>query len=237
MKLRIATLCAAAMFALLSVNATAQRAVTVYSGATDVTLSSSLLTSLTSLNVKVGYDHPAMVSGATATFPLVTGVIDLSTSAGSLLHSGTLIFDAQSDATRVRLQAFVISTASKPPVLSAEVVVNNAVWGRYNVFDLTLPAGTTLPLKPSGNTQQGLRSLAVHPRLRCRHRQRHSQRRQQPVKNTIFRVTLLGCVPILESPLIQGWEPSSSHPSHHLAFTSWRISSHRQTAAGCPSLP
>jgi hypothetical protein len=152
MKLRIATLCAAAMFALLSVNATAQRAVTVYSGATDVTLSSSLLTSLTSLNVKVGYDHPAMVSGATATFPLVTGVIDLSTSAGSLLHSGTLIFDAQSDATRVRLQAFVISTASKPPVLSAEVVVNNAVWGRYNVFDLTLPAGTTLPLKPSGNT-------------------------------------------------------------------------------------
>jgi hypothetical protein len=152
MKLRIATLCAAAMFALLSVNATAQRAVTVYSGATDVTLSSSLLTSLTSLNVKVGYDHPAMVSGATATFPLVTGVIDLSTSAGSLLHSGALIFDAQSDATRVRLQAFVISTASKPPVLSAEVVVNNAVWGRYNVFDLTLPAGTTLPLKPSGNT-------------------------------------------------------------------------------------
>lgn len=152
MKLRIASLCAAAMFALLSVNATAQRAVTAYSGATDVTLSSTLLTSLTSLGVKVGYDHPAMVSGGTATFPLVTGVIDLNTSAGSLLHSGALTFDATSDATKVRLQAFVISTASKPPVLSAVVVVNNAVWGRYNVFDLTLPAGTTLPLKPSGNT-------------------------------------------------------------------------------------
>jgi len=140
------------MFALLSVNATAQHAVTAYSGATDVTLSSTLLTSLTSLGVKVGFDHPAMVSGATATFPLVTGAIDLNTSAGSLLHSGALTFDAQSDATKVRLQAFVISTASKPPVLSAVVVVNNAVWGRYNVFDLTLPAGTTLPLKPSGNT-------------------------------------------------------------------------------------
>lgn len=152
MKLRIASLCAAAMFALLSVNATAQRAVTAYSGATDVTLSSTLLTSLTSLGVKVGYDHPAMVSGGTATFPLVTGVIDLNTSAGSLLHSGALTFDAISDATKVRLQAFVISTASKPPVLSAVVVVNNAVWGRYNVFDLTLPAGTTLPLKASGNT-------------------------------------------------------------------------------------
>lgn len=152
MKLRIASLCAAAMFALLSVNATAQRAVTAYSGATDVTLSSTLLTSLTSLGVKVGYDHPAMVSGGTATFPLVTGVIDLNTSAGSLLHSGALTFDATSDATKIRLQAFVISTASKPPVLSAVVVVNNAVWGRYNVFDLTLPAGTTLPLKPSGNT-------------------------------------------------------------------------------------
>jgi hypothetical protein len=152
MKLRIASLCAAAMFALLTIHATAQRAVTVYSGATDVTLSGTLLTSLTSLGVKVGYDHPAMVSGGTATFPLVTGVVDLNTSAGSLLHSGALIFDASSDATKVRLQAFVVSTASKPPVLSAEVVVNNAVWGRYNVFDLTLPAGTTLPLKPSGNT-------------------------------------------------------------------------------------
>lgn len=152
MKLRIASLCAAAMFALLTVNATAQGAATVYSGATDVTLSSTLLSSLSSLGVKVGYDHPAMVSGATATFPLVTGVIDLNTSAGSLLHSGALIFDAQSNATKVRLQAFVISTASKPPVLSAEITVNNAVWGRYNVFDLTLPAGTTLPLKPSGNT-------------------------------------------------------------------------------------
>ena len=152
MKLKIVALCAAALFALLSVHATAQGAATAYSGATDVTLSSTLLSSLTSLGVKVGYDHPAMLSGATATFPLVTGVIDLKTSAGSLLHSGALTFDASSDATKVRLQAFVISTASKPPVLSAEVVVNNAVWGRYNVFDLTLPAGTTLPLKPSGNT-------------------------------------------------------------------------------------
>jgi len=152
MKLRIVSLCAAATFALLTVNATAQRAATAYSGATDVTLSSTLLTSLTSLGVKVGFDHPAMVSGATATFPVVSGVIDLSTSAGSLLHSGTLTFDATSDATKVSLEAFVISTASKPPVLSGVVVVNNAVWGRYNLFDLTLPAGTTLPLKPTGNT-------------------------------------------------------------------------------------
>jgi len=152
MKFRIVSLCAAATFALLTANASAQAAATAYSGATDVTLSSTLLSSLSSLGVTIGYDHPAMVSGATATFPLVTGVIDLKTSAGSLLHSGALTFDASSNATKVRLQAFVISTASKPPMLSAEVSVNNAVWGRYNVFDLALPAGTTLPLKPSGNT-------------------------------------------------------------------------------------
>lgn len=152
MKLRIVSLCAAAILALLAVNAPAQHAATAYSGATDVTLSGTLLTSLTSLGVKVGFDHPAMVSGATATFPVVSGVIDLTTSAGSLLHSGTLTFDATSNATKVSLEAFVISTASKPPVLSGIVVVNNAVWGRYNLFDLTLPAGTTLPLKPTGNT-------------------------------------------------------------------------------------
>ncbi|WP_109485522.1 hypothetical protein [Occallatibacter savannae] len=152
MKLRIVSLCAAALFALLPINATAQSAVTAYGGSTDVTLSSTLTSALSSLGVKIGYDHPAVVSGATATFPIVSGVIDLKTSAGTLLHSGSLTFDAASDNTKVSLQAFVISTASKTPVLSGEVVVNNAVWGRYNLFDLTLPAGTTLPLKPNGNT-------------------------------------------------------------------------------------
>lgn len=152
MKLRIVTLCAAALFALLPFNAVGQGAATAYGGSTDVTLSPTLTSALGSLGVKIGYDHPAVVSGATATFPITSGVIDLKTSAGTLLHSGSLTFDAQSDATKVSLQAFVISTASKPAVLSAEVVVNNAVWGRYNVFDLMLPAGTTLPLKPTGNT-------------------------------------------------------------------------------------
>ena len=152
MKLRIVSLCAAALFALPPVPATAQGAVTAYGGSTDVTLSSNLISALGSLGVKVGYDHPAVVSGATATFPIASGVIDLKTSAGTLLHSGSLTFDATSDATKVSLQSFVISTASKPAVLSAEVVVNNAVWGRYNVFDLMLPAGTTQPLKPEGNT-------------------------------------------------------------------------------------
>jgi len=151
MKLRILSLCAAALFALLPLNAIAQGAATAFGGATDVTLSPTLTSALSSLGVKIGYDHPAVVSGATATFPIVSGVIDLKTSAGTLLHSGALTFDA-SNATKVSLQAFVISTASKTPVLSGEVVVNNAVWGRYNLFDLTLPAGTTLPLKPTGNT-------------------------------------------------------------------------------------
>lgn len=147
-----ASLCAAALFALLPLNATAQAAATAYGGSTDVTLSSTLTSALSALGVKIGYDHPAVVSGATATFPIVSGVVDLKTSAGTLLHSGSLTFDAQSNNTKVTLQAFVISTAAKTPVLSGEVVVNNAVWGRYNLFDLTLPAGTTLPLKPNGNT-------------------------------------------------------------------------------------
>lgn len=152
MKLRIISLCAAVLFALLPFNAIAQEAATAYGGATDVTLSPTLISALGSLGVKVGCDHPAVVSGATATFPIVSGVIDLRTSAGTLLHSGSLTFDATSNNTKVSLQSFVISTAAKTPVLSGEVVVNNAVWGRYNLFDLILPAGTTLPLKPNGNT-------------------------------------------------------------------------------------
>ena len=71
MKLRSVSLCAAAL-ALLPVHATAQHLATVYSGATDLTLSSNLTGSLSAFGVQIEYDNPAMVSGTTATFPLVT---------------------------------------------------------------------------------------------------------------------------------------------------------------------
>lgn len=143
------SICAVAMLSLVSINARAQRGVTAYSGATDVTLSSTFTGALASLDVKVGQVNPTMVSGATATFPITGGVIDLDTAVGNLVHSGGLTFEGGS--TKVRLQSFIIDTTGSP-MITGIVVVNNKVVGRLPLFDLTLPAGFALPLKTHGNT-------------------------------------------------------------------------------------
>lgn len=48
--------------------------------------------------------------------------------------------------------SFIIDTTGKKPVITGIVIVDNKVWGRYPIFDLALPAGTTVPLKTKGNT-------------------------------------------------------------------------------------
>lgn len=152
MKMRTFTpsICAAAVLSLLSISAVAQSTVTAYAGATDVTLSNTFLGALKALSVNVGQVNPTMISGATATLPIVNGVIDRATAKGNLLHSGGLTF--QGGQTTVRLQSFIIDTTGSTPVITGVVVANNQVVGRIPLFDVTLPAGFTLPLKTRGNT-------------------------------------------------------------------------------------
>ena len=151
MKMRIlaASLCAAVLCALPINQANGQKAVTAYAGATDVTLSSNFVSALKALGVNVGQVNPTMLSGM-ATFPITGGVVDLDTAMGNIVHSGGLTFSGGS--TTVRLQSFIIDTTGKKPVITGIVVVDNKVWGRFPLFDLMLPAGTTIPLKPKGNT-------------------------------------------------------------------------------------
>lgn len=144
MRMLAATLCAAAVFALPANHAIAQRAVTAYAGATDVTLSANFVGALKALGVNVGKVNPTMISGM-ATFPITGGVIDLDTAMGNIVHSGGLTFSGGT--TTVRLQSFIIDTTGKMPVITGIVVVDNEVWGRYPLFDLMWPAGTTVPLK------------------------------------------------------------------------------------------
>lgn len=152
MKMRMIaqSVCATAVLSLLSISASAQSTVTAYAGATDVTLSSTFTSALTALSVKVGQVNPTMVSGAVASFPIVTGVIDRDTAMGNLIHSGGLTFEGGS--TTVRLQDFIIDTTGSMPMITGVAVVDNKVVGRLPLFDLTLPSGFSLPLKTHGNT-------------------------------------------------------------------------------------
>jgi hypothetical protein len=150
MKLLATSLCAAAAMSVLSVNVQAQSTVTAYAGATSVTLSSTFVSALTELSVKVGQVNPTMVSGAVATFPIETGVIDRDTAKGNLIHSGCLTFSSGN--TTVRLQDFIIDTTGSMPVITGVAVVDNKVVGRLPLFDLTLPTGFSLPVKTHGNT-------------------------------------------------------------------------------------
>lgn len=43
-------------------------------------------------------------------------------------------------------------TTGKTPILTAIVIVDNKIRGRFPLFDVTLPSSDTLPLKVKGNT-------------------------------------------------------------------------------------
>ena len=138
---RVVTTFAVALFATVAI---AQNTRTIHSGRTSVKLSSTLTTALTDLNVKVGDIDPTEIEESTATFPITGGAIDLDTAAGNILHSGGLTLSA--DGTKVRLQSFIIDTTTATPMLTGLVVVNGKLVGRLPLFDLSLPAGFSLPL-------------------------------------------------------------------------------------------
>jgi hypothetical protein len=86
-------------------------------------------------------------------------VVDLQTARGEIIHSGGLTLTAGS--TEVRLQSFTIDTTGSSPVPTGLVVVNNKLVGWLPLFNLQLPAGITLPLKPSGEGVLRLKGVGV----------------------------------------------------------------------------
>ena len=52
------------------------------------------------------------------------------------------------DAPNVRLESFILDTTGTTPVLTGLVVANGTLVGRLPLFNLQLPAGLTLPLRP-----------------------------------------------------------------------------------------
>ena len=152
-----------ALVLMVALGATAVRAETgtVESGRTSVKLSEEFIGALTSLGVTAGVVDPSRVYGGSVTFPVTGGAVDLATARGEIAHSGGLTLSA--GGTEVRLQSFTIDTTGSAPVLTGLVVVNDGLLGRVPLFDLQLPSGITLPLKPSENGKLRINDVGVTP--------------------------------------------------------------------------
>lgn len=136
-------------FTVLSTTLPAQQTKTLFTGRTSVKLSSTFTGALSSLGVSVGRVFPTEIEYGTANFPVTGGAIDLDTASGNILHSGGLTLKAGD--TKVTLQSFIIDTTTGKPMITGLVSVNGTLLGRIPLFDLTLPAGFSLPLHLNEN--------------------------------------------------------------------------------------
>jgi len=126
-------------------HASAQKTETIESGRTTVALASGFVSALGSLGVTPGTVSPTRLHHGTVNFPVTGGAIDLDSAASQILHSGGLTLTAGQ--TDVTLQSFIIDTTGTP-LITGLVSVNGKLLGRLPLFDLALPSGITLPLKP-----------------------------------------------------------------------------------------
>ena len=122
----------------------AQATSTVEYGRTILMLNPSFTSAINSLGATLGgVGFSSVDSSGTVVFPVVSGAVDLQTARGEVNHLGGLSVIA--NGLHLRLQNFVIDTTGAP-VLTALLVVDNKLMGRFPLFSLTPPAGTTLPL-------------------------------------------------------------------------------------------
>jgi hypothetical protein len=133
-----------AMF--LSLSAHAQRTDTIEAGRTTVKLAESFVSALSSLGVTPGTIRPTELKDGRVNFPITGGAFDLDTALGQVLHSGGLTLTAGN--TEVRLQSFIIDTTGSAPLITGLVVVDGKLVGRLPLFNLSLPHGISLPIKP-----------------------------------------------------------------------------------------
>ena len=143
-KLSVATPLLAAALLMPSMSY-AQNSKIVESGSTVVTLSHDFAMALDDLGVSQGSIRPTEHESYNVNFPVIGGAVDLTTGNAEILHSGGMTF--KGGGTEVDLSSFIIDTANQMPVISGLITVNHQLMGRVKLFDVTLPAGATLPLK------------------------------------------------------------------------------------------
>lgn len=127
-------------------------------GQTSVTLSSSLVTALNSLNVQaLGFGGTAITNGV-ASFSITGGAVDLRATRLEVLHSGGLTFRA--GGTEVSLTDFTISNLGAETVLTGVVIVNGNLVARAPLFSLTV--GSVETGRRPGRSQLRVNDVSVN---------------------------------------------------------------------------
>jgi len=141
-----------AVLCLMGTTVFAQNTKTVEYGFTTVKLSSTFTGALGSLGVIPGVVWPTRLSeSGTASFPITGGAIDLDTASGNVTAGGI----------ETRLQSFIIDTTSGAPVITGLVIAGNQLVGRVPLFNLTLPAGFSLPISAKHGFELSLEGVGV----------------------------------------------------------------------------
>ncbi len=144
----------------LACSAAFAQTVVTQSGQTSVQLSSDFLGALQSLGVTPGILNPTTISAkGLVTFPITGGAVDAQTAVGEITHSGGLTLTAGK--TQVAIENFIIDTTGSSPVINGIAAVNGSVAGALPLFNLELPSGFKLPLKPTDGVLVNLKGVAV----------------------------------------------------------------------------
>jgi len=130
----------------------AQQTKTLEGGVTKVALSQGFVDALGELGLRAGTVGPTRLCNGVLNFPITSGAVELDNAKAQILHSGGLTLAPTSSPTSaeptVRLESFIIDTTGSAPVITGLVIVKGSLLGRLALFNLQLPAGITLPLKP-----------------------------------------------------------------------------------------
>lgn len=134
----------------VSVTLPAQTRTIVY-GRTTIT-NSAFLQYVASFNVTTTDLAGNPIQNNSTVFPVTEGAIDLRTAAGEVTNSGGYIF--RGNGNSVRIENLVVDTTTPTnPVVTAIFVVNDKLVGRVPLYQVTIPAGTSLPQSQAGTEE------------------------------------------------------------------------------------
>lgn len=115
----------------------AEPTVRLSDGSTTVQLSADLVNALGTLGVTPGVSEPGtLTDDGVATFPIVSGALDLETSIGEISHSGGLTLTNADQTAVVDLFDFVIDNTGDQLVMTGLAGLNDDLAGRFPLFTL-----------------------------------------------------------------------------------------------------
>jgi hypothetical protein len=122
-------------------------------GRTTVQFGQSFINSVEGLGAVITDLHGNPLQNNAFTVRATGGALDLTSSAGEIEHTGGLLVNAAG--TILRIQNFTIDTSNPTaPILTAAFIVNDHFVSRLALFNITPPAGFSLPLQPQSGVLQ-----------------------------------------------------------------------------------